>query len=102
MYRRLWVPGNGAYRLDVTIKPPGSALRQSGLPALRKALDKRFTGTTIAATVDTSHGLARQPSEGILDIAVLSTRQEHDNVALELPGRQSVELIASSKLDITG
>lgn len=69
-----------------------------GLPALLAELDSRFAGTRIAATVDTSHNLARHLSEGVLDIAVLSTPPQHDNVALELLGRQSVEWIGSPKL----
>lgn len=43
------------------------------LPALLDELDGRFAETRVAATVDTSHNLARQLSEGLLDIAVLST-----------------------------
>lgn len=68
------------------------------LPALLEELDSRFAGTRIAATVDTSHNLARQLSEGVLDIALLSTPPMHENVALELLGRQSVGWIASTKL----
>lgn len=68
------------------------------LPALLDELDDRFAGTRIAATVDTSHKLADQLSEGLLDIAVLSTPPAHDNVALERLGRQSVGWIASQKL----
>ncbi|MBO9127209.1 LysR family transcriptional regulator [Rhizobium sp. 16-488-2a] len=71
-----------------------------GLPPLLDELDHRFAGTRIAATVDTSHNLARQLSEGLLDIALLSTPPEHENVALELLGRQTVEWIASSKLNM--
>jgi DNA-binding transcriptional LysR family regulator len=70
------------------------------LPALLDELDKRFAGTRIAATVDTSHRLADQLSEGLLDIAVLSTPPPHDNVALELLGRQSVGWVASRKLGL--
>ncbi|MCP8894501.1 LysR family transcriptional regulator [Shinella daejeonensis] len=68
------------------------------LPALLDELDNRFAGTRIAAMVDTSHKLASQLSEGLLDIAVLSTPPPHDNVALELLGRQSVDWVASRKL----
>jgi len=71
---------------------------QVGLPALLEELDGRFSGTRIAATVDTSHSLANYLSEGVLDIAVLSTPPHHDNVSLELLGRQSVEWVASPKL----
>jgi DNA-binding transcriptional LysR family regulator len=70
------------------------------LPALLDELDNRFAGARIAATVDTSHKLADQLSEGLLDIAVLSTPPPHDNVALELLGRQSVDWIASHKLGL--
>ncbi len=70
------------------------------LPALLDELDGRFAETRVAATVDTSHNLARQLSEGLLDIAVLSTPPEHDNVALELLGRQTVEWFASPKLEM--
>lgn len=49
---------------------------------------------------DTSHKLADQLSEGLLDIAVLSTPPSHDNVALELLGRQTVDWIASRKLGL--
>ena len=70
------------------------------LPALLDELDRRFAGTRIAAMVDTSHKLADQLSEGLLDIAVLSTPPPHDNVALELLGRQSVDWIASRKLGL--
>lgn len=68
------------------------------LPALLDELDNRFAGTRIAATVDTSHRLADQLAEGLLDIAVLSTPPSHENVALELLGHQSVDWIASHKL----
>ena len=71
------------------------------LPALLEELDSRFAGTRIAATVDTSHNLVAQLSEGLLDIAVLSTPPPYDNVALELLGRQTVEWIASPKLDLS-
>ncbi|QEE43300.1 LysR family transcriptional regulator (plasmid) [Rhizobium sp. WL3] len=67
------------------------------LPALLDELDNRFAGTRIAATIDNSHSLARQLSEGVLDIAVLSTPPAHENVALELLGRQKVAWVASSK-----
>ncbi|RVK26330.1 LysR family transcriptional regulator [Sinorhizobium meliloti] len=70
------------------------------LPSLLDELDIRFAGARIAATVDTSHKLADQLSEGLLDIAVLSTPPSHDNVALELLGRQSVDWIASHKLGL--
>ena len=70
------------------------------LPALLDELDVRFAGTRIAATVDTSHSLARQLSEGLLDIAVLSTPPNHENVSLELLGRQTVDWIASPKLKL--
>ena len=70
------------------------------LPALLDELDNRFAGARIAATVDTSHKLADQLSEGLLDIAVLSTPPSHDNVALELLGRQSVDWIASYTLQL--
>lgn len=69
-----------------------------GLPALLDELDARFSGTRVAATVDTSHSLARQLAEGLLDVALLSTPPKHDNVALELLGRQSVEWIAGTRL----
>ncbi|MGF9567854.1 LysR family transcriptional regulator [Neorhizobium sp. JUb45] len=68
------------------------------LPALLDELDSRFSGTRVAATIDNSHNLARQLSEGILDVAVLSTPPSHENVALELLGRQTVEWVASPKL----
>jgi len=70
------------------------------LPALLDELDRRFAGTRIAAMVDTSHKLADQLAEGLLDIAVLSTPPSHDNVALELLGRQNVDWIASSRLAV--
>jgi len=70
------------------------------LPALLDELDSRFAETRVAATVDTSHSLARQLSEGNLDVAVLSTPPEHDNVALELLGRQTVEWFSSPKLQM--
>lgn len=70
------------------------------LPALLNELDNRFAGTRIAAMVDTSHKLADQLSEGLLDIAVLSTPPPHDNVSLELLGRQSVDWIASPRLQL--
>lgn len=68
------------------------------LPALLDALDNRFSGTRVAATIDNSHNLARQLSEGMLDVAVLSTPPEHENVALELLGRQTVGWVASAKI----
>ncbi len=68
------------------------------LPALLDELDRRFAGSRIAATVDTSHNLAKDLSEGLLDVAVVSTPPAHENVALELLGRQSVSWIASPKL----
>lgn len=68
------------------------------LPALLDELDMRFAGTRIAATIDNSHNLARQLSEGMLDIAVLSTPPEHENVALELLGRQRVGWVAGRKV----
>lgn len=71
------------------------------LPALLEELDNRFAGTRIAATVDTSHNLVAQLSEGLLDIAVLSTPPPYDNVALELLGRQTVEWVASPKLNLS-
>lgn len=71
------------------------------LPALLDELDNRFSGTRIAAMVDTSHKLADQLSEGLMDIAVLSTPPSHDNVALELLGHQSVGWIASRKLSFS-
>ncbi len=71
-----------------------------GLPALLDELDNRFAGTRVAATVDTSHKLADQLSEGLLDIAVLSTPPPYDNVALELLGRQSVDWIAGPALQM--
>ncbi len=70
------------------------------LPALLDELDNRFSGARIDATVDTSHKLAEQLSEGLLDIAVLSTPPPHDNVALELLGCQGVDWIASRKLGL--
>lgn len=72
-----------------------------GLPSLLYELDKRFAGSRVAATVDTSYTLAGQLSEGLLDIAVLSTPPAHDNVALELLGRQTVSWVASIKLGLS-
>jgi DNA-binding transcriptional LysR family regulator len=72
-----------------------------GLPALLEELDRRFYGTRVAATVDTSHSLARQLSDGLLEIAVLSTPPPYDNVALDLLGRQTVAWIASPKLGLS-
>jgi len=71
------------------------------LPALLDELDIRFASTRIAATVDTSHSLAKQLSEGFLEVAVLSTPPAHENVSLELLGRQTVEWIASPKLGLS-
>lgn len=70
------------------------------LPSLLRELDSRFAGSRIAAMVDTSHRLADQLSQGLLDIAVLSTPPPHENVALELLGRQSVDWIASPGLGL--
>ena len=71
------------------------------LPALLNELDIRFAGTRVAATVDTSHSLAAQLSEGLLDIAVLSTPPPYENVRLELLGRQTVEWMASPRLGLS-
>lgn len=70
------------------------------LPPLLDELDSRFSGTRIAATIDNSHNLASQLSAGMLDIAVLSTPPEHENVTLELLGRQTVGWIASTLLEM--
>lgn len=72
------------------------------LPLLLDELNIRFVGTRVAATVDTSHRLAELLSEGLLDIAVLSTPPRHDNVALELLGHQTVDWIASEKVTMGG
>ncbi|WP_029041935.1 LysR family transcriptional regulator [Cucumibacter marinus] len=71
-----------------------------GLPRLLDTLDSRFPETRIAMTVNTSHDLAEQLSEGLLDIAVLSTPPVYENIELELLGLQEVAWLASPRLGL--
>ncbi|MCC0025146.1 MAG: LysR family transcriptional regulator [Hyphomicrobiaceae bacterium] len=71
-----------------------------GLPCLLDTLDTRFADTRIAITVNTSHDLAKQLSEGLLDIAVLSTPPHYENIELELLGLQEVAWLAHPKLGL--
>ncbi|EPX85308.1 substrate-binding domain-containing protein [Salipiger mucosus] len=70
------------------------------LPALLDALDERFPETRISIAVNTSHDLAGQLSEGLLDIAMLSTPPKRENLDLELLGRQSVAWLTSPRLGL--
>jgi DNA-binding transcriptional LysR family regulator len=71
-----------------------------GLPALLHELDNRFPDTRVAVTVNTSHDLVEQLSQGLLDIALLSTPPRRENIQLEFLGLQTVAWTASPKLGL--
>src|SRR5690606_17431109 len=73
-----------------------------GLPVLLHEMDNRFPETRVAVTVNTSHHLAEQLSQGLLDIALLSTPPRRENIQLEFLGLQTVAWTASPKLGLNG